>query len=140
MAVPAFMFELENPVEERVAVLEANVEHIRSDISDIKVDIRRLNDKIDDVDHKLSDKIDAVDQKLTAKIDAVDQKLTAKIDGGDQKLMDKIDGMDQKFTGKFDSIAQAISDLKLGHAHDRVWWLLMSAALLGVMARAFKWI
>jgi len=23
---------------------------------------------------------------------------------------------------------------------DRVWWLLMSAALLGVMARAFKWI
>ena len=129
MAVPALMFESENPVEERVAVLEANVEHIRSDISDIKVDIRRLNDKIDDVDHKLSDKIDAVDQKLTNKIDAVDQRLTG-----------KIDGVDQKFTGKFDSIAQAISDLKIGHAHDRVWWLLMSAALLGIMARAFKWI
>jgi len=129
MAVPALMFESENPVEERVAVLEANVEHIRSDISDIKVDIRRLNDKIDDVDHKLSEKIDAVDQKLTNKIDAVDQRLTG-----------KIDGVDQKFTGKFDSIAQAISDLKIGHAHDRVWWLLMSAALLGIMARAFKWI
>jgi len=134
------MFESENPVEERVAVLEANVEHIRSDISDIKVDIRRLNDKIGDVDHKLSDKIDAVDQKLTDKIDAVDQKLTVKIDRTDQKLMRKIDGVDQKFTGKIDSIAQAISDLKIGHAHDRVWWLLMSAALLGIMARAFKWI
>jgi len=140
MAVPALMFESENPVEERVAVLEANVEHIRSDISDIKVDIRRLNDKIGDVDHKLSDKIDAVDQKLTDKIDAVDQKLTVKIDRTDQKLMRKIDGVDQKFTGKIDSIAQAISDLKIGHAHDRVWWLLMSAALLGIMARAFKWI
>ena len=140
MAVPALMFESENPVEERVAVLEANVEHIRSDISDIKVDIRRLNDKIDDVDHKLSDKIDAVDQKLTDKIDAVDQKLTVKIDRTDQKLMRKIDGVDQKFTGKIDSIAQAISDLKIGHAHDRVWWLLMSAALLGITARSFKWI
>jgi len=123
------MFESENPVEERVAVLEANVEHIRSDISDIKVDIRRLNDKIGDVDHKLSDKIDAVDQKLTVKIDRTDQK-----------LMRKIDGVDQKFTGKIDSIAQAISDLKIGHAHDRVWWLLMSAALLGITARSFKWI
>jgi len=151
MAVPALMFESENPVEERVAVLEANVEHIRSDISDIKVDIRRLNDKIDDVDHKLSDKIDAVDHKLSDKIDAVDhklsdkidavdQKLTNKIDAVDQRLTGKIDGVDQKFTGKFDSIAQAISDLKIGHAHDRVWWLLMSAALLGIMARAFKWI
>jgi chromosome segregation ATPase len=129
MAVPALMFESENPVEERVAVLEANVEHIRSDISDIKVDIRRLNDKIGDVDHKLSDKIDAVDQKLTVKIDRTDQK-----------LMRKIDGVDQKFTGKIDSIAQAISDLKIGHAHDRVWWLLMSAALLGITARSFKWI
>jgi hypothetical protein len=37
-----------------------------------------------------------------------------------------------------DDLVQAITDLKVGHALDRVWWLLMSAALLGVMARAFK--
>ena len=30
----------------------------------------------------------------------------------------------------------ALKRLKL----DRVWWLLMSAALLGVVGRAFKWI
>ena len=94
--MPAFMFESENPVEERVARLEANVEHIRSDISDMKIDIRRLGDKIENVDQKLSAKIDLV--------------------------------------------LQSVADLKIGRALDRVWWLLMSGALLGIMARAFKWI
>jgi hypothetical protein len=92
MAMPALMFELETPVEERVARLEANVEHILSDISDIKIDVRRLGDKIGTVDRNLTTKIDAVDQKLTDKIDAVDQKLTDKIDGLDQRLSGRIDG------------------------------------------------
>src|SRR5215813_1819735 len=106
MAQPALLFELEEPVEERVARLEANVEHMRSDISDIKVDVRRLNDKIDGINRDLTGKIDVVDQKLTSKIDTV---------------------------------IQAIADLKIGRALDRVWWLLMSGALLGIMGRAFKW-
>jgi phage shock protein A len=118
MAMPALLLESENPVEERVARLEANVEHIRSDISDMKIDIRRLGDKVDTVDQKLSAKIDTVDQKLSAKIDNMDQKLSTKID----------------------SVVQAIAELRIGRALDRVWWLLMSGALLGIMARAFKWI
>ncbi len=127
-------------MEERVARLETNVEHIRSDISDMKIDIRRLGDKIDAVDQKLSAKIDTVDQRLSAKIDTVDQKLSAKIDAVDQKLSAKLDGTDQKLSAKIDSIVQSIAELKLGRAFDRVWWLLMSAALLGIMASAFKWL
>jgi uncharacterized protein YoxC len=96
MARPALKFQLEDPMEERVAKLEANVEHIRSDVSDIKTDVRRLNDKIDGVKKDLS--------------------------------------------GKIDTVIQAIADLKIGRALDRVWWLLMSGALLGTMARAFMWI
>jgi archaellum component FlaC len=64
MAMPALMFELENPVEERVARLEANIEHIQSDVSDVKVDLRRLNDN-------LSGKIDAVDQRVSGVKDSV---------------------------------------------------------------------
>jgi uncharacterized protein YoxC len=94
-------------MEERVAKLEANVEHIRSDVSDIKTDVRRLNDKIDGVNKDLSGKIDGVSKDLS---------------------------------GKIDTVIQAIADLKIGRALDRVWWLLMSGALLGIMARAFKWI
>ncbi|HWM69730.1 MAG TPA: hypothetical protein VNO35_24340 [Steroidobacteraceae bacterium] len=107
MAMPALMSELEEPVEERVAKLEIHVEHIRSDISDMKTDIRRLNDKID-----------AVDQKLTGEIHAVDKKLS----------------------DKFDSVIEMLTSLKVGQANNRVWWLLMCAAMLGVMARGFKWL
>jgi predicted nuclease with TOPRIM domain len=66
MAMPALKFELETPLEERVGRLEANVEHIRIDVSDIKNDIRRLNDKIEKVDQRLSDKIDGVKDAVTA--------------------------------------------------------------------------
>jgi len=151
MAMPAAKFELEIPVQERVARLEANVDHIRSDVSDMKLDIRRLNDKIDGIDAKLTSKIDGIDAKLTSKIDGIDAKLTSKIDGIDAKLTSKIDGIDAKLTGKYDSLNEALaalalrvekgfSELKVGRALDRVWWLLMSGALLGIMGRAFKWI
>ncbi len=173
MPTPALKIDVEDPVEERIARLEINVEHIQQDVSEMKIDIRRLGDridavdhkltakiddvdhkltaKIDDVEHKLTSKIDGVEQKLTAKIDGVEQKLTAKIDGVDQKLTGKIDGVDQKLTGKFDSLKDVVSalainmerqfgELRTARALDRVWWLLMSGALLGIMARSFKWI
>ncbi len=151
MAMAAPKFEEENPMEERVAVLEANIEHIRSDISDMKTDLRRLNDKIDGTDRKLVAKIDSVDEKLTAKIDSVDQKLTTKIDSVDQKLTTKIDSVSENLSTKIDavkdglaslalSMEKSFSALKIGRALDRIWWLLMSAAMLGIMARAFKWI
>src|SRR5882757_154961 len=113
MAMPALMSEPEEPVEERVAKLEIHVEHIRSDISDMKTDIRRLNDKIDAVDPRLGGRIDALEKKLS----------------------DKIDALDQKLTGKFDSVIEMLTSLKVGQANNRVWWLLMCAAMLGVMAR-----
>lgn len=103
MALPAFNFELEAPLEERVARLEANVEHIQKDVSDMKIDIRRLGEKID-----------AVKDSVTAL--AVN--------------MEK----------KFAAVEKSIGVLHTARAFDRVWWLLMSAALLGLMARAFKWI
>jgi hypothetical protein len=107
MAMPALMFELETPLEERVARLEANVEHIQKDVSDMKIDIRRLGDKIDSVDQKLSAKIESVKDSVT----------TLAI-----------------------NMEKSFAVLHAARAFDRVWWLLMSGALLGVMARAFKWI
>ncbi len=62
MAIPALKIEPEAPLEERVARLEINVEHIQKDVSDMKVDIRRLGDKIDSVDQKLTAKIDDVEK------------------------------------------------------------------------------
>jgi ABC-type phosphate transport system ATPase subunit len=103
MALPALKFEMETPLEERVARLEANVEHIQKDVSDMKIDIRRLGDKID-----------SVHQKLSAKIESVNDLVI--------------------------NVEKSLAALHTARAFDRVWWLLMSAALLGVMARAFKWL
>jgi predicted RNase H-like nuclease (RuvC/YqgF family) len=137
MALPALKFEMETPpVEERVARLEANVEHIQKDVSDMKIDIRRLGDKIDSVDQKLSAKIDGIDQKLSAKIDGVDQKLSAKT----ESVKDLVTNLAINMEKSFANVEKAIAALHAARAFDRVWWLLMSGALLGVMARAFKWI
>ena len=114
MAMPALMFELETPLEERVARHEANVEHIQKDVSDMKIDIRRLGDKIDSVDQKLSAKIDSVKDSVTAL--AINMEKS------------------------FANVEKSFAALHSARAFDRVWWLLMSGALLGVMARAFKWL
>lgn len=118
MAMPALEFEWELPVEERVGILEANIEHIRSDISEMKVDIRRLNDKVD-----------GVEQRLTAKIDAVYQERSGKI----ESVKDCVASLAL-------TVEKGFAELKVARALDRIWWLLQSAALLGIMARAFKWI
>ena len=114
MALPALKFEMETPLEERVARLEANVEHIQKDVSDMKIDIRRLGDKIDSVDQKLSARIDSVKDSVTAL--AINMEKS------------------------FANVEKSFAALHSARAFDRVWWLLMSGALLGVMARAFKWI
>lgn len=38
------------------------------------------------------------------------------------------------------NVEKSFAALKIGRALDRVWWLLKCAAMLGVMARGFKWI
>jgi len=103
MALPALMLEPEAPLEERVARLEANVEHIQKDVSDMKIDIRRLGEKIDSV-------------------------------------KDSVTALAINMETKFADIEKSFGALRTARAFDRVWWLLMSAALLGLMARAFKWI
>jgi len=140
MALPAMKFEPEGPLEERVARLEVNVEHIQKDVSDMKVDIRRLNDKIDGVEERLTAKIDGVDQRLTAKIDGLEQKLTAKIDGVDQRQIARFDSLKDVVTALAINMEKQFGALRSARAFDRVWYLLMSAALLGIMARAFKWL
>jgi hypothetical protein len=40
----------------------------------------------------------------------------------------------------FANFDKSLAALHTARAFDRVWWLLMPGALLGVMARAFKWI
>ena len=125
MAMPARVLELENPLEERVARPETKVEHIQSDISDIKFDVRKMNDKIE-----------AVDQKLTSRIDTVKDSMTALT----LKMEQSFAAVDKTLGEMRVSTERSFGKLHVARAFDHVWWLLMSGALLAVMARAFKWI
>ena len=163
MAMPALKLETETPVEEeRIARLEAHVEHMRSDISDLKVDVRRLDGKIDDMDKRLCGeirdgdlrvlgKIEEVDKRLGGKIEEVDKRLGGKIDEVDKRLSGKIEALDQKFTAKFDSLKDVMdkgftaidkkfAKMNISRVWDRVWFLLTAAGIFAVMARGFKWI
>lgn len=100
MATAAWRFEVEKTVEQRLERLEVHVEHIQSDVSEIKATLNET------------------DKRLTGKIDALERKLTDKLD----------------------AIAETLNDLKVGRAYDKVWFLLMTAGLLWVIAKAFKWI
>jgi chromosome segregation ATPase len=108
-------------VEDRLGKIEAHIDHMRSDISDLKVDVRRLNDKIDGLDTRLNGKIDGLDQKLSGRIDEVDKRLTGKIDS-------LKDTMEKEFR-----------KLDRERLYDRVWFLMIAAAILSVMAHGFKW-
>ena len=111
MATPAWRFEVEKTLEQRLERIEVHVEHIQEDVSELKA-------RLTETDKRPTGSIDAVEQKLTGRIDALEQKLT----------------------GKLDAIVKALNDLNVGRAYDKVWFLLMSAALLAVLAKAFKWI
>lgn len=96
MTNPALRFDLEIPVEERLARLESDVSHIASIVSEIKLEQRDMRRDIKELDHTVR-------------------------------------ALDVKFEKSFAS-------LKFDLAMNKVWWLLTCAALLGVMARGFKWI
>jgi hypothetical protein len=64
-----------------------------------------------------------------------------------RRLNDKIAGVKDSVTAltlnvekSFLNVEKSFAGLHIARAVDRVWWLLMSGALLGIMARAFKWI
>jgi hypothetical protein len=57
-----------------------------------------------------------------------------------RRLNDKIDSLKDTVSALAINMEKSFASLHAARAFDRVWWLLMSGALLGVMARAFKWI
>jgi predicted nuclease with TOPRIM domain len=125
MAVPARRIEAEVSMEARIARLESDTAHIQCDVQDLRQEMKglrqetkELNEKFDRRFGELSDKIDTTRKELEGKIDARFGEL----------------GM------KFGELQKALGSINVGRAWDRVWMMLSMAALLGVMARGFKWI
>ena len=120
------VFDMDEQVQAQIARLEANVSHIQTDVADIKVDLRRTNDKVDRLREDLTQKIEGVREDLTQKIEGVRGDLTQKIEGVRVDLTGKIDGVREDLT--------AMKIWALG------MYLALAGSLLFVMAKGFKWI
>lgn len=57
-----------------------------------------------------------------------------------KELRQDMKELNTKIDSKFDEIRKSLESTKIGRVLDRVWMLLAMGALLGVMARGFKWI
>jgi hypothetical protein len=100
MSAAIRVFKVEPSLEARVARLEEKTDHLQSDVTAMKADIRGLKDAVAALRIELRDSIAAL---------RIEMK----------------DGF---------------AAINTGRLRDKIWWLLMTATLLGVMARGFKWI
>ncbi|MDE2261846.1 MAG: hypothetical protein KGL45_04925 [Gammaproteobacteria bacterium] len=91
--------------------LESRVARLESDVAHIRSDVAEIKLDI----RELRDKVIGIDKALREQMVGMDKDLRAEIGG----LRDS---------------------LTRGLASNRIWMLLQSAAILGVMARGFKWL
>ena len=130
------LFDMDEQIHAQIARLESDVQHIHIVVSDIKVDLRRTNDKIDATNSRvdvLRDKLEQGFREVNARVDGVQERLTGKIEGVREDLTQKIEGVREDLT----SVRHDIASMK-------VWamglYFALAGSLLFVMAKGFKWL
>ena len=94
--------------------MEARVARLEAHVEHIQADVTELRQDVKDMRKDLK----RLDEKIDARFEA---------------CMGRIDSAQNENNESFES-------LRIGRIVDRVWMLLAMGALLGVMARGFKWI
>jgi outer membrane murein-binding lipoprotein Lpp len=67
----------DSPMEARIARIESDIAHLNSDVGEIKLDLRTLRDKVDELGTGLNGKIDALDTRLSGKIDQLRNEISS---------------------------------------------------------------
>lgn len=116
-------------MEARIARLESDVGHMRSDLAEVKADVRILRDKMDVTGIRLSERIDNLGARLDDKIDKSNSSLGARID----ELNAGLNGLNVRFDGVKDSITAAKTQALL-------LYVALAGGMFGTMARGFGWI
>jgi chromosome segregation ATPase len=105
------VFEMDETVQAQIARLTSDVQHIQTDVSDVKVALRRFDDKLD--------------------------ALNARIDGVRTDLTEKFEGLRGDVNAKIDSLRSEISSMKVWALS---LYFALAGSLLFVMAKGFKWL
>lgn len=131
-------------MDARIARLESDVGHTRSDIAEIKADQRSMRDRMDENHASLIDKIDGVkdsianlNASLTVRIDGVKDTVTNLNTSLTDRVNDANASLTEKIVGVNASLIQRIDGVK-------VWalalYIALAGALFGTLARGFGWI
>jgi chromosome segregation ATPase len=130
----------EHEVDERIVRLESNVAHMRSDTSDIKIDIRELRaesranreglDGIRVEIEKLRDELHTGLAAVRAELYKGLAELRAEMHGGLAEVRAEMHSADER-------LHRLIIRTSL---YDRIWMLSLTGTMLAVMAHGFKWI
>ena len=54
----------ERPMEERIARLESDVDHLRTHMADVKAEVRALRDKMDAMKERFDKKLEALRERM----------------------------------------------------------------------------
>jgi chromosome segregation ATPase len=107
--------------------------------SETRADANRLDGKIDGAAGRLGTKIDDGVNRLDSKIDTAASKLDQKVDGGLASVNAKLDALGKSLNAHQLAVSDLAKQFIKARGVDRVWWLVIVGAVLGVMARALKW-
>jgi len=86
---------------------------IKQENAEIKVELKMVNKRLDDVNIHLADqsrRIDAVREELSGRIDSVEGKLTGKIESVREELTGKIESVREELTGRIDETNKRIDE------------------------------
>jgi chromosome segregation ATPase len=141
------LFDMDEQIHAQIARLESDVQHIHIVVSDIKVDLRRTNDKIDATNSRvdvLRDKLEQGFREVNARMDGVQERLTGKIEGVREDLTQKIEGVREELTQKIEGVREDLTSVRHDIASMKVWamglYFALAGSLLFVMAKGFKWL
>jgi hypothetical protein len=135
-------------VEERLSRLEATIEHIQSDVSDIRTDLRRTNDKVDAIRSDMHAGFDRVRSEMHTGFDGIRSEMHAGLDGLRGEMHAGLNGlrgeMHAEIGGLRKDIYERLDALKDSLGSAKIWALLLyialAASLLGTLAHGFGWI
>jgi chromosome segregation ATPase len=105
-------------LESRVARIESDVEHVKTNTANLVVELRRTNERIDATNRH---------------IEGIRETLVQKTDGALGRLGEKFDRLDKSLDGLLEDIRSA-----------KIWGLFLYFTLAGglliLIARTFEWI
>jgi chromosome segregation ATPase len=134
-------------MDPQLGALDANIGHVQSDVSEIKIDQRRAADKLDAMNGRLDilrDKVDAIGTDANKRIDGAADKLTTHLESLRKEISADVNALRSDTFQKIDTMRGELFVVKTAVANAKVWTLSLqitiAASLLAVMAHGFKWL